>query len=298
MKRFKLLPMLALLLAPVVSCSDTTSPSSGSMTLLLTDAPGDFQKAVVTISQIYLQGAAGGDNGGRLVLLDKDTTVDLLTLANSTAELVKDTPVPEGTYSELRFVVTGGYVEIEQADGSTKIYASSPDYAGLPEGAQVAGELRMPSFAQSGLKVKLPGDQMNVAGGERKVVLVDFDVAQSFGHEAGASGAWVMHPVIMATELQLSGSVAVSVTKDAAFTGNLADFKAVLEDTAGTQTELALTDDDQNGTFEAKFQYLLPMDYQLSLKAPDGVTFTTDPTLPVTVTVGAGDDATRAIVVK
>lgn len=268
------------------------------MTLLLTDAPGDFDAAVVTISQIYLQGAEGDGEGGRIVLFDRDTTVDLLDLANSTAELVKDAPIPAGSYHDLRFVITGGYIEVEQADGSTKIYASSPSYAGLPAGAQVAGELRLPSFASSGLKVKLPGDLMNFTGGEQKIVLVDFDVSKSFGHAAGQSDAWVMHPVIFATELAMSGSLGVSVTKNSSFTGTLEGFKAVLEDTSGAKTELALADADQNGSFTADFLYLLPMNYKLSLTAPQGVTFATEPVLPVTVAVGSGAEVDQAIVVK
>ena len=38
--------------------------------------------------------------------------------------------------------------------------------------------------------------------GNSNILLVDFDVAQSFGHQAGGSGRWVMHPVVMATDFQ------------------------------------------------------------------------------------------------
>jgi hypothetical protein len=120
------------------------------MTIQLTDAAGDVEAAVVTISEVYLQGS-----GGRVTLSDDEVTVDLVDLANSTALLVDEAVVPEGTYSELRFVITGAYVEVENATGGTDIYASSPSYSGLPTGATVTGELQMPSLAQSGLKVEL-----------------------------------------------------------------------------------------------------------------------------------------------
>jgi|SRR5690606_207246 len=178
----------------LAGCSDSTSPAQRvNLSVLLTDAPGDVHSAVVTISSVYLQGGPGG----RTVLVDTAVTTDLLTLVNTTMDLVKDVSVPAGTYSQLRFVIDGGYIEVENEDASTSIYASSPDYAGLPEGVTPDGTLVMPSLAQSGLKVMFPGDAQVVLEGEEQVLVVDFDVSQSFGHEAGASGNWVMHPVIL-----------------------------------------------------------------------------------------------------
>ena len=39
------------------------------------------------------------------------------------------------------------------------------------------------------------------------IVLIDFDVKESFGHEAGNSGKWVVHPVIKATNVTFGGNV-------------------------------------------------------------------------------------------
>lgn len=176
------------------ACDGGTSPGTGHLTIRLTDAPGLVKVAVVTISEISLQ---GGD--GRVVLSSDPVTTDLVTLAGTSQTLVQDAVVPDGTYGQLRFVITGAYIEVENSDGSTSIYASSPTYEGLPGGAQVAGALQMPSFAQSGLKVNLPGDALTIS--DEHCLRVDFDVAQSFGHGAGQSGQWVMHPVINATEV-------------------------------------------------------------------------------------------------
>ena len=120
--------------------------NTGKVSLQLTDAPGDFKTAVVTISEIDLVGS-----GGTTVLTTTKTTTNLLTLANDTAKLVQDAVVPSGTYTQLRFVITGAYVEVEQSGGGTIIYSSSPTYEGLPSGAVVGGTLRMPSYAESGL---------------------------------------------------------------------------------------------------------------------------------------------------
>lgn len=289
------------------ACSDSTTgnATNGKITVLLTDAPGDVKTAVVTISQIYLQGSSEGDDAGsRVILRDVPVTTDLLTLANSTAELVKDKPVPAGTYHQLRFVVTGGYIEVENGDGSTSIYASSPDYAGLPAGAKVAGSLQMPSFAQSGMKVKLPNGGVSL-NQEATVVVVDFDVKQSFGKEAGASGKWVMSPVLLATELGFSGSLKVTLAKDPALTLpsvngtpiTLGQVKATVTTTGGTPQEALLTDADNDGTFEASFPYLAAGDYMVDFVPPTGITtFTTNPARPTAVTITAGGSTTHAAV--
>ncbi|WP_224240798.1 DUF4382 domain-containing protein [Hyalangium gracile] len=267
------------------------------VTIKLTDAPGDFKRAVVTISEVELLGE--GENN-RVVLLKEPKTTDLLTLANDTADLVKDAVVPEGTYKELRFVITGAFIEVEEEDGSTKIYASSPNYQGLPASASVAGELHMPSYGQSGLKVKI-ADPVSVEG-EQKVILVDFDVAQSFGRQAGNSGRWVMSPVIKAAEITFSGTVTVTLTKAAGVTLptvndqaiTLADFKASLTNTGNTTETVAFTDANGDGTFEAQFKFLIPGDFSAAIVGPDGVTFATNPASPAPVSVGSGKQVSVA----
>lgn len=267
------------------------------VTIKLTDAAGDFKRAVVTISEVELLGE--GENN-RVVLLNQAVTTDLVTLANDTADLVKDATVPEGTYKELRFVITGGYIEVEQADGSTKIYASSPNYAGLPAGAQVAGELHMPSYGSSGLKVKI-ADPVTIEG-EQKVILVDFDVAQSFGHQAGGSGRWVMSPVIKAAEITFSGSVTVTLTQGGGVSLpnqdgrqlTLADFKATLTNTGNSTDTVPFTDANGDGVFEATFLFLIPGDFSVGVVGPAGVTFSTNPASPVPVSLGSGKQVSVA----
>ena len=271
----------------LLSCSGggQATQGTGKLSIKLTDAPGDLTAAMVTISEIDLVGA-----NGPIVLSTTKVTTDLLKLANDTVDLVTDAVVPAGTYTELRFVITGGYVEVQQAGGGSIIYASSPSYEGLPEGAQVGGTLRMPSYAHSGLKVDLPAGGVTV-GTESKVVLVDFDVAQSFGHVAGSSGAWVMHPVVKATELELSGNVVATLKLAEGVTlpgtTTLADFSAVLTSSSGSAKTLPLQDAG-GGTFSAAFRFLLPGAYTLDFTGPAGLTFTVTPATPAAVTVGSG----------
>jgi hypothetical protein len=272
----------------LAACGDDDGDST-RLSIRLTDAPGDITTAVVTIDEIYLQG-----DEGRVTLRDTPATVSLIDLANETETLVQDAVVPAGSYGQLRFVISGAYIDVE----GQGIYATSPDYAGLPAGATVAGELQTPSFDASGLKVILPGDRL-VLDTDQKILLVDFDVSQSFGQQAGNSGRWVMRPVIKGADITTSGGVRATLTLGSGVTlpgtVTLGGFSAVLN--PGGEV-LPLTDANADGTFEATFDFLLPGDYSVSFTAPAEVTsFTTDPATPIAVTVGEGQVPTAAATV-
>ncbi|MBN8466989.1 DUF4382 domain-containing protein [Corallococcus exiguus] len=277
----------------LAACGD----SNARVTLKLTDAPGDgIEKAVVTISKVYLKGSVEGEDGkGDVVLLSEPVTTDLLTLANDTADLVKDAEVPPGTYKELRFVITGGYIQVKQ-DGASRIFATSASYEGLPEGAQVDGDLQMPSASSSGLKVKFDkdADVTITSDDDQKVILVDFDVAQSFGKEAGNSGKWVMRPIIKGADMQFSGNVEVTLEAGSVSLPlgptQLASFSAVLINADGSRETLSFSASTAT-RYVADFKYLLPGTYQVDLVAPAGVSFTTDITRPATATVSSGAES-------
>lgn len=282
-----------LLAAGVLGLAACGDDSTARVTVKLTDAPGDnFEKAVVTITKVYLKGSED------VVLLDEPVTVNLLTLANDAADLVKDAEVPQGTYRELRFVISGGYIQVNE-DGQSRIYATSPNYAGLPEGTRADGELHMPSASSSGLKVKFDKDADVTITSEdtQKVILVDFDVAQSFGRAAGNSGRWVMGPVIKGADLQFSGNVKATL---ALGTGvelpggdtplELSSFSAVLINADGSRETLPFSA-STDGLFVADFKFLLPGTYQVDVVAPEGVSFTTAPSHPASATVGSGAEA-------
>jgi hypothetical protein len=202
-----ILPLLAAL--ALAACDGGTGSDQARLTIRLTDAPGDLAQAWVKIDRIYLQGLQGDSARGRVDVLSTRTGfVDLLTLSGGrTAELVNGAVVPAGRYSELRFVVCEAYIVTKNGT----VYATRD--AELPAGVTATGQLHIPSGCSSGIKVKFPGsDDAVELESESAIMTVDFDVTQSFGHQAGNSGRWVMHPVLRATGVGLSGGIAGTVS--------------------------------------------------------------------------------------
>jgi hypothetical protein len=305
MRRFAFLVPLALAGAfAACDSSDIGSPDSVRLSVLLTDAPGDFSAAVVTISSIYLQGHETEDNpGGRIVLLDDPVTTDLLTLVDDFETLVDDFVVPEGTYGQLRFVIDGAYIEVETATG-VEVYATA-GYEEAP--AQVDGTLMCPSCAQSGIKVNFVGGL--TLGDEDETIVVDFDVSETFGHEAGNSGKWIMHPSLKASSLEAIASLDVSLGLGSgvslpvigAGVITLGDFRAELRganaDPNAPGEIVVFTDADSDGTFEASFDNVVPGDYVIVLNGPLGLTFGTSPSLPMALSIDSDASATADLTI-
>src|SRR5215218_2491874 len=103
---------LVLALVAFAACDGHAPNATTSFSVMLKDAPGDVQHAVVTISEVDLVGS-----GGVQVLSQTPTTVDLLTLAASAITLVQDAEIPSGTYSQLRFKITGACLAVDDGNG-------------------------------------------------------------------------------------------------------------------------------------------------------------------------------------
>jgi Domain of unknown function (DUF4382) len=183
---------LALLVLPLAAgaCSDTGTNPAGRTTVsvYVKDAPGDVDSVWVQIDDIVLV----GDSGQTSLLAQPTGLVNLTSLRDSAMALVTDQDIAGGSFHEVRFVLGGAVLETAQGDVYAMGGAEDPD--GLP----TTGTLQCPSCAQSGIKVKL-ADDLVVDDGTDNGLLLDFDVSQSFGHQAGNSGKWVMHPVIHGT---------------------------------------------------------------------------------------------------
>lgn len=180
--------------AGLAACDDVGGNDTTELTIMLTDAPAVVLEAVVTISEIYLQGGEDEEPGGRVVLRDQPVTTNLLTLVNDLQTLVDEALVPSGTYAQLRFVIGGAYLVVDEV-GGPQTYAT-PDYTEAPP--QVDGTLECPSCGETGIKVSMPGGLE--LDGTAATLIVDFDVEDSFGQVAGQTSMWIMHPSLTAVE--------------------------------------------------------------------------------------------------
>lgn len=294
---FFLVPFVAAGLA-LTACGDSSGPRMGRLSIQLTDAPGDLAEAHIRIDQFVLLPAGSddddGEGSGRIELEPEvGDYISLLSLSGGQVlEIVDRVLVPTGTYSELRLVVDEAYVVLE--DG--RVFATAG--ADLPIGITADGTLQCPSCSQSGYKVKFMDGGLTVL--DDAAVLIDFDVAQSFGQQAGASGMWVMRPVLRATSrtvqfARVVGNVtlATDVTLPAECGGDataITQFRpfAVAGDDTITGTV------DEAGAF--MITGLLPGTYTLGhwedITFTDGdiLTFAATPT-PASVTVAEGDEA-------
>lgn len=177
----------ALLTMAAGACDE--SPTDGgdvnaTMSVFLTDAPGDVDSVWVQVDDVVLAG-----DGGNISLLDAPTgLINVTALVEETEALVEGVEIEPGSYAQVRFVLGGGVLETEGGE----VYTFGG--AEHPHGVAATGSLQCPSCAQSGIKVKIV-DRLAVEEGAN-ALLLDFDISQSFGHVAGQSGQWVMHPVI------------------------------------------------------------------------------------------------------
>ena len=165
--------------------TDTHGPNEAStLSVYLKDAPGDVDSVWVQVDDVVLM----GNGGGTSLLAEPTELLNITALTDSSAALVRDLEVDSGSYRQVRFVIGGAVLETVNEG----VYVMGG--AEHPGGLAPTGDLHCPSCAQSGLKIKL-SEALELRGGENGLLL-DFDVSQSFGHMAGQSGRWIMHPVI------------------------------------------------------------------------------------------------------
>ena len=177
----------------LAACDEGLGPRNGGrVNVFLTDAPGDVENAWLKIDGISI---VANDQQEIDLPGDFDDLILVSELVGHAQQIVDDASVDLETFRQLRFLIGGAVLETK--DG--KVYAV--EGTELPDGVsdEDVGELHCPSCAQSGLKIVIQGEAADVDEGEAVSIVIDFDVAQSFGKQAGNSGRWVMRPVVHAT---------------------------------------------------------------------------------------------------
>jgi hypothetical protein len=165
--------------------SDAPATGDGAMRVALTDAPAcGYDHVYVTVDRVRVHqnaGAADADGGWSEIVVSPARRVDLLALTNGALEELGQTPLPAGTYTQMRLVLAENSAAAPMANSVVPT-----------GGSEIA--LDTPSAQQSGLKMNV-----NVAVGANQVadVVIDFDACKSVVRR-GNSGRYNLKPVLAA----------------------------------------------------------------------------------------------------
>ncbi|MDX1641165.1 MAG: DUF4382 domain-containing protein [Balneolaceae bacterium] len=215
-----------------------TETDNGTLRVLLTDAPADYDAVWIDIQEVRVHlnddEEIEEDNDGWITVSNDPIRVNLLDLTNGELEVLGETDLEAGMYSQIRLIL-GDDNEIVK-DG-------------------VIHALDTPSAQQSGLKININADI------EEDVVytlLLDFDASRSIV-EAGNSGKFILKPVIRTVALAETGAIEGSIEPAEA----LPWVYAIAEDDT-----LAGTKADVEGDF--RLIGLLPGSYTVSINPTEG----------------------------
>jgi hypothetical protein len=182
---------MSIALGFVVGCSGSPSgPGYGTMTLRMTDAPGDFESVNLVVTQVsaHMDGdsesypdTADSNSGGWIVLNDVPATYDLLELQNGVFVTIGTGTVPAGHYTQVRLKLGAGSTVV--IDGATY-------------------PLTVPSGLQSGLK--LVGSFDVPADGLLDLAL-DFDAAHSIVQDG--TGRYRLKPTVKIMPFSTAGAI-------------------------------------------------------------------------------------------
>jgi hypothetical protein len=143
--------------------NSASGADTGTVTLAITDAPGDFLSYAVDVLRIELRRS----NGTVVQALPATTRVDFVELANLT-EVLGVATVPSGAYDEVRLLLDYGdaAIVVQDADGNPA--------------TAVPRDTDGNALAQLDVRLQLAErDRIVVARGGRYAFTIDFDLAAS-----------------------------------------------------------------------------------------------------------------------
>lgn len=190
-KQLTLLIVAALIL--VISGCKKNNDGFGTLKLSITDDPFPVEyidSAKVTISKVEIRNTDENDGYPFIAVFEGEKELNLLELRNGVMAELVEIEVPVGTYDLVRLYVDNASISVK--DFSTF-------------------ELKVPSGAQTGIKIFIdPG--LRIEGGLTTELLLDFNLDKSFvlrGNTATPAGinGIIFKPVIRAVNNSYAGTV-------------------------------------------------------------------------------------------
>ena len=195
------------------SDGDDTLKTTGGLNIFLVDAPFPTDQVAEANVTVFKVEARLSDRdfeedsesmeeveskGGYITLMDENMgPLNLLDLVNGVSEQLVSAEVPAGTYDLIR------------------VYVRDPNIV-MKEGSTTTYDLKVPSGAQSGIKVFLD-PPLEVVGGLSEDLTLDFDVSQSFVPKGGSANnpdgitGFNFTPVIRASITSTTGTLSGKV---------------------------------------------------------------------------------------
>lgn len=198
---FRLVTCLACSMLLLAACGGgggdggTPATPQGTLKVSLTDAPAcGFDQVNVTVEKVRVHSSANatgaaGEAGWSEVVLSPPRKINLLELANGVLSTLGQTPLPTGSYQQVRLLL---------ADNKTTPRANSV----IASGTTTEVELATPSASPSGYKVI---GSFTVADGALVDLVLDFDACRSV--LVRGNGAYQLKPVVRATMLDVAGKI-------------------------------------------------------------------------------------------
>ncbi|MCO6413313.1 MAG: DUF4382 domain-containing protein, partial [Thiogranum sp.] len=185
-RRFSYAALAVFVTAALVACgggsgggSATVSASSGSVSVLMTDAPSDdFDNIYVRVEKIELL-----SESGRVTLFDGDETFDLLDLADEARLFAIRNGVPVGYYGKVRLTLLD--LELVKRDDQGNIIES-----------------HHPHLPGNGKLDLNPRGDFYVAPDQTLLVEIDIDANKSLFYHQTGNGTWRFRPVVFVNVLR------------------------------------------------------------------------------------------------
>lgn len=184
--------------------TDEASAEKGTLTLYLADATTNYRAVYVTIAEVQVHRADGGDeDGGWITVCEPEQTYNLLELVNGVVAELGATELETGHYTMLRMILGDNPDNEHNLDGYGHC---CPNYLLTESGEEIP--LFVPSGYQTGIKLVSGFDI--VAGASTELVL-DFDAARSVV-KAGRSGKYLLKPTIKVVDAISRADISGTVT--------------------------------------------------------------------------------------
>jgi len=286
--RIRHLPILAILGATALACSDSTNVQEGMTRaqVLLTDAPFPYdQVASVDVYVVSVAASTSADTAGGaewVTIAEPRQRFDLLTLQGGATALIGEGDIPATEYSAVRLVIDRDSSGITLKDGSAAIV----DWQG-------AGEHTLYALVEQPLAQWAPGTDLRV--------VIDFDVGRSFQLQATTpvpgSMAFLFIPWIRAVTDPgtgiLSGTVvganAPSAVLQSVPNASITAYRQIANSYGPLGGYAAATGrTDAQGRYA--IHYLTPGEYRIEVRPPSD--FAAGVALSEVVTIDMGETAT------